>query len=109
LNTLARLAQYFLVELAHARLGHGVHEGHLVRQPPLREALAEVIVDVRFGHRRPLFDDDAGQRSDRGAAGRRGMPRPPTHAGALSHGHARHRSPAAVTASRHLSKILVTV
>jgi hypothetical protein len=64
-----------------------------------------VIVDMRCGHRRALLDDDAGQRSDRGAAGRRGMPRPPTHDVALAPGHARHLSPAAATASRRLSKI----
>jgi len=33
----------------------------------------------------------------------------PSHDVALSHGKARHRSPAAVTASRHLSKMFVTV
>jgi hypothetical protein len=38
-------------------------------ETPFREALAEVIVDVRFGHCRALFDDDAGQRSDRGPQG----------------------------------------
>ena len=58
---------------------------------------------------RVLFDDDAGQRRDPGATGRRGMPRPLTHAVARSHGHARHLLPAVVTASRHLSKISVTI
>jgi hypothetical protein len=58
-----------------------------------------VIVDGRFGHRRARFDDDAGQRSDRGPQG----------AVALSPGHARPLAPAALTASRHLSKISVTV
>lgn len=67
------------------------------------------FVDVCCGHRCAECDDAAGRRRDRGAAGPRGMPRPPTHAGALAHGHARHRSPAAVTASRHLSNISVTV
>src|SRR5262245_11759614 len=66
------------------------------------------FVDVLFGHCHTGFDN-AGQRRDRGAAGRRGMPRPPTPAGALAHGQARSLSPAAVTASRHLAKIFVTV
>jgi hypothetical protein len=38
-----------------------------------------------------------------------GVRRRPGQAGARSHGHARHSSPAAVTASRHLSNISVTV
>jgi hypothetical protein len=66
-------------------------------------------VDVYCGHRRAACDDTAGQRRDRGAAGGRGTPRPPTHAGALAPGHARPRAPAAVTVSRHLSNISVTV
>jgi len=66
-------------------------------------------VDVYCGHRCAACDDTAGRRCDRGAAEPRGMPRPPMHAGALSHGHARHRPPAAVTASRHVSNISVTV
>jgi hypothetical protein len=109
LNTLERLALRLRVERAHACLGHGVHEDNRVRHQPFGKPLAEVIVDMRCGHRRALLDDDAGQRSDRGAAGRRGMPRPPTHDVALAPGHARHLSPAAATASRRLSKIFVTV
>jgi hypothetical protein len=84
-------------------------EDHRVQHQPFCKPLAEVIVDVRCGHRRALLNDDAGHQRARGAAGRHGMPRPPTHAGALSHGHARQLAPAAVTASRHLSKIFVTV
>jgi hypothetical protein len=79
------------------------------RPPPFCKALTEVIVGGRCGHRRARFDDDAGQRRDRGAARRRGMPWPPTHAGALAPGQARPRPPAAVTVYRHLSNISVTV
>jgi hypothetical protein len=66
-------------------------------------------VEVRGGHGRAESADDAGQRRARGAAGPRGLPRPPTPAGALAPGYARPRAPAAVTASRHLSNISVTV
>ena len=41
-HILARLAQRFLVERAHARLGHGVHEDHHVRHPPFCDARAEL-------------------------------------------------------------------
>src|SRR5262245_33423212 len=57
------IAQRLLVELANAGLRHGFDEDDVVRQPPLREILTQVIVDLLFRHRHALFDDDAGERA----------------------------------------------